>query len=404
MKRGFARLLAANVATNTGDGIAAVVAPLLALQLTGDPLLVAGVAAASMIPWLLVAVPAGLLVDRVDRGVAFATANGARALLAVALLFLVAVDGLTIGWLYVFVLAYGAGETIADSAVRAATPALVDRAELPRANTRLEAGELIAQRFVSQPVASALFAVAALVPLGVNAVAFAVAAILALTLPRTAGHSTASHEPFRRQLTAGLRAILTHADLRALWLFGILTTVWFSAAWGSYAIRLIDGLGVAEAWYGAFLLLQGLGGLLGSVLAVPIARRIGSGRTIGLAALLIGIGITAIGTPSVAAAGAGFILSSLGILIMNVHVTSLRQALVTPDLLGRVHGTWRTCVWGAMPIGALLGGVLARIDLALPYLVGGGMYLLLTALFWHRFTRLRNLHATAPDPILTSAQ
>lgn len=385
----FARLWSANVATNLGDGIAAILAPLLAVGLTDDPLLIAGVAAMTMVPWLVFAIPAGVIVDRVDRRLALAVANLVRVGFALLLVALSATGSLTIWWLYLVVFAYGVGETVADGAVRAATPGLVPRASLARANSRIEAAELIVQRFASGPLASLLFAIAAIIPLGLNAIAFAVAGLLALTLPRSARPSP-NPEPWRARFSAGLRFILSDPRLRPVWLLGMFTTLCFAAAWGSYAVRVIDGLGLPEEWFGLFLLTQGVGGLLGSMLAGRIARRLGTGPTIATAAVIIPAGIALIGMPSLWFAAAGFAISSFGIMVSNIHTMSLRQSIVPPQLLGRVHGTWRTFLWGAMPVGALLGGLLGRVDLSLPFLIGGGLYLLAGALSFRMLARLPN--------------
>lgn len=173
--------------------------------------------------------------------------------------------------------------------------------------------------------------------------------------------------------------------------FNLVTTLWFSAAWGSYATRLIDGFGLSEQWYGVFLLTQGAGGIIGSLLAVRIAHRIGTGKTIVLAASMVGLGVIAIGLPSLVLAGMGFFVTSFGVLVSNVHTMSIRQSLVPSELLGRVHGTFRTFLWGSMPFGAVLGGILGRVDLALPFLIGGGLYLLATLLFARHLTELTDL-------------
>src|SRR5690606_24827787 len=106
------------------------------------------------------------LLDRIDRRHAMAIANGTRTLLAVTLLTLFATGTLTIWWLYAVIFAYGALETLYDGAIRAVVPAIVRRADLPRANSRIEAGELVVQNFLAVPVTSALFAVAVVIPLG----------------------------------------------------------------------------------------------------------------------------------------------------------------------------------------------------------------------------------------------
>lgn len=210
--RPFANLFTANLASSLGDGIARTAIPLLAARLTSDPFLVSVVAALALLPWLFFAIPAGILIDRIDRRRALAMAQAVRTALAVLLIGLVATDSLTIWWLYIVVFVYGMFETVYDGAIRAVVPSIVDRANLPRANSRIEGGELVVQNFVSGPVTSALFAVSVLVPLGINGLVFAVAGALALALPRVAsGRQFVAHGETQvawyRQFSDGLRFI-----------------------------------------------------------------------------------------------------------------------------------------------------------------------------------------------------
>jgi len=108
---GFGRLLGANLASSLADGIARTAAPLLAVRLTSDPLLVAGVAAVVMLPWLLAALPAGLIVDRCDTRRVLLMASATRSLLAVLLVVLTRTSGLTIWWLYGHVRLRARGDT-----------------------------------------------------------------------------------------------------------------------------------------------------------------------------------------------------------------------------------------------------------------------------------------------------
>jgi hypothetical protein len=94
--------------------------------------------------------------------------------------------------------------------------------------------------------------------------------------------------------------------------------------------------------------------------------------------------------PQLWLAALGFFLSSVGLIHWNVLVMSLRQSIIPGRLLGRVHGTWRTLLWGAMPVGSLLGGLLGRVDLALPFLVGGGAATVASLIFFRFVTRLPN--------------
>jgi hypothetical protein len=74
------------------------------------------------------------------------------------------------------------------------------------------------------------------------------------------------------------------------------------------------------------------------------------------------------------------------VLVWNVHVMSLRQSVIPSRLLGRVHGSWRTVLWGTMPLGSVIGGALGRIDLSVPFIVGGGLATI-AALVFFRFLR-----------------
>ena len=160
----FGNLFVANLSSSLGDGIARIAAPLLAARITDDPLLISGIAAMALLPWLFFAIPAGIRIDRIDRRHALAIANGVRTALALALFALVAAGSLTIWWLYAVVFVYGMFETVYDGAIRAVVPSIVARADLHRANSRIEAGELVVQNFAAAPFTSALFAVAVLVP------------------------------------------------------------------------------------------------------------------------------------------------------------------------------------------------------------------------------------------------
>ncbi len=395
----FANVLTANLASSLADGIARVAPPLLALRLTDDPVLIAGITAMSLLPWLLFAIPAGILVDRLDRRVALALANGMRAVLAMLLLVLTASGGLTIAWLYLVVFAWGLGETVYDGAIRAVLPGIVARPDLSRANGRIETSEQVVQQFAAAPITSLLFGVSALIPLGAGAAAFA----LSVLLPRQASGraDAAAHPdaddaphgddalPWHRQLSSGWRFLRGHRVLMTLWLFSVATGMSFQVALGVYPIYAVDRLGLPEEFYGVLLLVTAVGGILGGSVAAALGRALGTGRTMAIvnfvanAALVLAGAVSELWMLAVAS-----FLSGAGVTVWNVHVMSLRQSLVPRRLFGRVHGTWRTLLWGCMPIGALLGGLLGRIELTLPFLVGGGAATGLGLIFFRFLSRL----------------
>ena len=394
----FTNLFVANLSSSLGDGIARIAAPLLAARLTSDPLLISGIAAMAMLPWLLFAIPAGILIDRIDRRLALALANAVRTLLALGLFVLVATDGLTIWWLYLVIFVYGMFETVYDGAIRAVVPSIVARPDLHRANSRIEAGELVVQNFAAAPFTSALFAVAALVPLGVNTAVFAVGAALAFFLPQAAAgahHNEPSGEtavPWYRQLVDGYRFIVANPMLRTLWFLSTFIAICFSAGLATWVLFVLDRLAVPEAWFGTFMLSGAIGGLVGTMVVGRLKRRLGAGRVMALANLAGALVLVVVGAvPVVWVAVLGMAASSCIVTIWNVLVMSLRQSIIPSRLLGRVHGTWRTLLWGTMPLGSVLGGLLARVDLTTPMVVGGGLASL-AGIVWFRFL------VSLPDP------
>jgi len=412
--RTFANVFTANLASSLGDGIARTASPLLAARLTDDPVLIAGIGAVAMLPWLFFALPAGILVDRMDRRQALALAAGVRTLLAVALVVLVAVNAMTIWWLYLVIFVYGVCETLYDGAIRAVVPSVVAKRDLPRANARIEGAELVVQNFAAAPLTSALFAVAVLIPIGGLVAAFGLAALLAALLPAVASgkqfHAAvatgevAEVVPFRRQLADGWRFIMGNRMLRTLWFVSIPVAILFSASGATLVLFVLDTLAIPEAAFGLFLLSGALGGLLGSVVASRLARRFGLGPVMAAMNLLAGILVLLTGLfPVPLAAIVLFALGASTTTIWNVLMMSFRQAIIPGRLLGRVHGTWRTLLWGTMPIGSLLGGALALIDLTVPWIVGGAGITVLGLIFYRFLMTLPNPedidNGDAPPPM-----
>ncbi len=398
----FANLFTANISSSLGDGIARTAIPLLAVQVTLDPLLISGIAALAMLPWLFFAIPAGILIDRIDRRAALALANGVRTLLAVALFVITATGSLTIWWLYVIIFIYGMFETVYDGAIRAVAPSILAKAQLPRANSLIEAGEQVIQNFVSGPITSLLFGVSVLIPLGANAAVYAVAVVLAILLPKiasgrqfAAAHAAAGQGAdvaWYRQFMDGLRFIRANKQLKTLWFLSTFSGMCISIATASFVLYLVDRLELPEPLFGVFMLTGAAGGIGASFLAARLKSRWGTGLTVAVVNVIAGLGVVFVGAvPTLWAAAIGWVIVAGAITVWNILIMSLRQSIIPGRLLGRVHGTWRTLLWGSMPVGSIIGGLIGRIDLALPFIVGGGLSAA-AGIIWFRFL------VTLPNP------
>lgn len=370
--RRFNRLWAASAAGNLGDGVHQVAIALLAARLTSDPVAFSVLTALGFVPWLVLGLPSGVLVDRHDRRRLALLVGVVRVGVISALLVAVVLDRASLWLLYTMVLVLGAGETVYDNAVGSMVPAVVgDRERLETANGRLQGAGLLAQDFVGPPLASAVFAVAAGAAFGINVACFAVAAVLMAALPGT--YRAGGEQPARITQAMGqaLRFVRGHRVHRVM--LSVVVVLGFANAMAMAIVVLWtrEILGIGEAAYGVFLLTAAAGALLGSQTAARVAAWTGRGRAMALSAVVTGLGmLLAAATRSPYVAAFGFALSGWAILLWNVVYGSLRQRLTPDALLGRTIGVYRVVAWGVMPLGAICGGVLAKVgDLRTPILV-----------------------------------
>lgn len=351
---------------------------LLAATLTRDPLLVSGLVVAHGLPWLVLTLLAGVLVDRVDRRRLLVVANAARAV-AVGLLAVATATGTAgVVVLYVAVFLVGAAETVVDNASLAVLPRLVGRERLDYANGRIFATQSVLNELIGPPVGAALFAVAATAAMATGSAVFAVAAFAMFLLPRRAGRSDVDAGG---QLTgAGIGAQLVEG-LRYFWASRLLRVVavmagvgnLFAAATGGVLVLLVTGeFGLSPAQYGVFLAAGAAGGISAGLVSERVVARLGAGPVIFLSIMLPAASyVVFVVSDSAWAGGAALAVDSFAGTVGSVVVTTLRQASVPEHLLGRVTSAYRMIALGAVPVGGLLGGALASaFGLRAPFLVG----------------------------------
>jgi MFS family permease len=365
----FWRLWSASALSNLADGLVKIALPLVAVTMTDSPALVAGVALAVTLPWLLFALPAGALADRVDRRVAMLTANVARAaavaVLAVAVLLGLESSAAAIWVLYLVALLLGTAETVYDTCAQSILPQVVPRDRLPRANGRLIAAELTANEFVGPPLGGLLVAAGIALAFATPAALWA-AAVGALLLLR-GGFSVPRREPttLRADMAEGLRYLWRHRLLRTLatmtGLFNLATNATF-AVFVLYAVGPHSAMHLTETAFGLLFATIAAGSLVGAILADPIIRRLGRSRS--LAQGILGgvgtVGIAAVTTspPVIAAA---FLVGGVTNALWNVVAVSLRQRITPDRILGRINSSYRLVAWGTRPLGAAAGGLLGQL-------------------------------------------
>jgi MFS family permease len=359
----FWRLFAASASSNLADGVNRVALPLLAATLTRDPVLVAALTSLAHLPWLLFALPAGAVVDRVDRTRAMAAANAARALALGVLVSTVLTGTASLPVLYAVAFAVGAAETVYDSAARAVLPQVVRRDQLDRGNGLITVGETASESFLGAPVGSALFAVAIVAPLLTTTGAFLLAAVLVLGIAGGSRPERVVPGPrttIRRDVAEGVAWLWRHRFLRGLTAVSAMTSLLQSMTTGVLVLYALETLRIGEAGFGLLLTASGAGAVVGGLVAARVATRIGRSATLVAGAALAAAATLALGfTSNGVVAGVLLGLGAAGVMFWNVLTMSLRQALIPAGLFGRVQGAYRTLVWGGIPLGALAGGLLA---------------------------------------------
>ncbi|TDC08696.1 MFS transporter [Streptomyces sp. 8K308] len=360
------RLLTSSAFSNLADGVLKVVLPLVAIQYTRSPTLVAGLSLALSLPWLLFALQAGALADRVDRRRAMLLANCLRTLLMASLVLAAALDAGSIWALYAVAFCVGVAETVYDTSAQSIVPQLVHRDQLARANGRLYAAELAANQFVGPMVAGLLVAAGAVAAFAAPTALWAVALAALLLVPGT--FRTERDGPattMRADIAEGLRYLWGQRLLRTLAAMVGVTNFAFNAAFAVfvlYAVGPMSAMGLSEGAFGVLMTTLAAGSLVGSFAAEWAERALGRARALSLTVLtsVLSLAIPAL-TANPYLVGAGFAVSGVGIVIWNVITVSLRQRIVPNGLLGRLNSGYRLIAWGTMPLGAAAGGALGQL-------------------------------------------
>ncbi|MFJ4715962.1 MFS transporter [Streptomyces sp. NPDC088785] len=383
MPAGFGRLWTAQTVSSLGDGVTLAALPLLALTLTRDPMALAVVTAAGTLPWLLFGVIGGALVDRWDRRRVMGAADAARAALLALPAAAAALDVLSVPLLAAVAFLLGLGGLFFDTAATAYLPDLLrrDSALLETANSRLRGAQTAMSGFAGPPAGSALLALGRAVPLLADAVSFLLSALLVRTLPAVPRPAPQVHEPLLRQARAGASYVFRDRVLLGLALRPAVGNVAFLAVETVLALFAHERLGVGAYGFGLLLTAEATGGLLGSALASPLGRSLGTGTALTCTAAVEGLAILGLAaTPNPYLAALALAVCGAGMGATMVLAPSLRQAIVPPHLMGRVASTSRMLAMCAAPVGAFVGGWLATAyDLRTPLYAAAGLLLAMTA-------------------------
>ncbi|GGS27844.1 MFS transporter [Streptomyces humidus] len=366
--RNAAVLLAFTAVTNLADGVTKIALPLLATRASASPAQISAVSLTLSLPWLLVALHVGVLVDRVDRRRLLWGANALRLLALGALIEAALADRVSIAVLCVVGAVLGVAEVIALTSASALIPALIAPEGRERVNAWIAGAETVCNEFCGPFVGGLLLAAGTGFALGVTWVSYLVAALVLLLLAGrfraardTSQAGAGAAESVNRQITGGLRYLWQHTLLRTMSL--ILTVL--CACWGAWLALMplfaTDVMQLSPRQYGTLLSALGIGGLTGALAVTRVNRTLG--RRWVMFADLVGtfamMAVPALTTDLWAVAAAAFV-GGMGGTLWTVNARTIGQRLVPDSMLGRYTAVSRLFSWGAMPIGAGAMGLLAQ--------------------------------------------
>lgn len=363
----FRQLFLGDTISQFGTQLTVLALPVLAVrQLGADELQMGLLGFCEFLAFLVIGLPAGAWVDRWRKQRVLVAGDLVRALALGSLPLAWGLDVLTFSQLLVVALVVGCCTVFFDVAYQSYLPEIVEPEHISEGNAKLQASQSVAMIGGPAIAGGLIKLVGAPLTVAGDALSFVWSAFWIRRIQHVeTPPPREDRRPMHLEVREGLAFVLRHP---LLWRITATTSIanFFSSMTGAllvlYALRTLDldagHLGIAFG-------LGAAGGLVGALVAPRVTRWVGEGRVIPLSALLMwpadlllplaGIVIA----PMVALIGY-MLLQSFSVVLYNVTQVSFRQRLCPRPLLGRMNASIRFLVWGVMPIGSLVGGVLGQ--------------------------------------------
>jgi MFS family permease len=376
----FVKLWSAETVSQFGTQISQLALPLAAIDvLHASAFEVAALATVEFLPFLLVSLPAGVWVDRLPRRPILVVADLARAGLLASIPIAYFLDALTIWQMYGVGFLVGIATVFFDVAYQSYLPALVQRDQIVDGNAKLEISRTSAQ-FGGPGLAGLLIGwLKAPVAILLDAISFLCSAlfIFAIRKQEPARDEREPRRKMRVELREGLSYVLGHPYLKNIAACTGLFNFFGSLGFAVVLVFARRELELSPQAIGLALTLGNIGGLLAAFTATRVAGRFGVGRTIIGSAIVGGpmflvIPFAPHGNAALAVLVPAWIVGAFTNVVYNVTQVSLRQAITPERIQGRMNSVMRFIVWGTIPLGSFVGGVIAsQIGLKSTLIVGG---------------------------------
>jgi len=365
------KLWTAETISQFGTQVSLLAIPLLAvtvLQVSAFQFALLGTV--EMLPFILFSLPAGAWVDRLRRRPILIVGDIGRGVMLLSIPVAYAFDALTIWQLYLVGFVAGTLTVFFDISYQSYLPSLVDRDQLIEGNSKLEVTRQLAQT-AGPAVAGGLIGVlTAPIAILLDSISYWFSAAFVFLIRRhepTPDRHLDEHgqqrESLRKEVAAGLRYVLGNRYLRGIAASTGICNLFSGIAFATFIMYAVLELGLSAAELGLIFGLGNLGALAGALTGDRWVARFGLGRTIvgsmflttpGI--LLVAMAPRAFPVPFLIASG---LLMGLSEVVYNINQVSFRQAITPRTMQGRMNATMRFIVWGTIPMGQILGGIIA---------------------------------------------
>lgn len=363
----FHRLWLGQSISQLGSQISALAIPLTAvLALHAGTFAVSLLTTLQYLAFLVLGLPAGAWVDRIRRRPLMITSDLTRAGVLASVPVAAALHRLTLPHLYAVVIVMGLCTLLFDVAYQSYLPGLIHREQLVAGNGALEASRSVASVLGPGLAGWLVQAVTAPIALVLDAASFGWSAAWLAAIRQPEPQPTpARHREMPRDIGAGLRLVFGNPTLRALGIYGTAAVLALAVEHAIEVVFLVRTVRLTAATIGLLSMLGSLGAIVGATTAPRTLARFGATRTMlgtATAAMTFRLLIPLTGPgPRLVLFTLGSAVASYGIVAFNVVSVAYRQQLCPDHMLGRMNATIRFLSWGAMPLGALLGGALGTL-------------------------------------------
>jgi MFS family permease len=364
-QRNFRLLWTGQTISMTGSAVTTVALPLAAITMLGASALEVGLlTAATYGAFIVVALPAGVVVDRLPRRRIMIWCDSLRLVIIGSVPVMAALHRLTLGWLYAVALTAGVCAVFFDVAQQSYLPSLLDPEDLTEGFGKLGASASFAQVSGRGLASGLVVIIGAARAVTADALSYAASVTCLLLVrghePRPERKSTGARQ-LRRDIVQGLTFITRHPVLRKTTACAAVGNLFIAMQISLNLLFLIRVLHVRPAFAGLVIALGSLGGIMGGMRAASIIRRIGSARIIWFSLLVFDAPslLLPLAEPGwrIALFVLGYGVSAFACAIFGASQLAYRQSACPPDLRGRMNAASRWITWGILPVGGILGGV-----------------------------------------------